>query len=121
MTERIALPQELIGRRHIYNQYVIRFTEGRDVRDGVMNHLKSAGIGCEVYYPLTLPQQDCFREVPTASESYPNSEAAAEETLAIPIFAELREEQLAEVVREIGAALMEHRLQPVNESSNAEC
>ena len=121
LTERIALPQELIGRRHIYNQYVIRFTEGRDVRDGVMNHLKSAGIGCEVYYPLTLPQQDCFREVPTASESYPNSEAAAEETLAIPIFAELREEQLAEVVREIAAALMEHRLQPVNESSNAEC
>src|SRR5438477_5994335 len=44
LTERIALPQELIGRRHIYSQYVIRFTEGRDVRDGVMNHLRSAGI-----------------------------------------------------------------------------
>ena len=105
LTERIVLPRQSPGRRHIYNQYVIRFTEGRETRDRVMNHLKGAGIGCEVYYPLTLPQQECFAEVPSASESYPNSEAAAEQTLAIPVYSELREEQLAEVVREIGAAL----------------
>ena len=105
LTERIALPRELSGRRHVYHQYVIRFTEGREVRDRVMNHLKGAGIGCEVYYPLTLPQQECFGGVPTASESYPNSEAAAEQTLAIPVFAELTDDQMAEVVKEIGAAL----------------
>jgi len=105
LTERIALPRQLPGRRHVFNQYVIRFTEGREVRDRVMNHLKGAGIGCEVYYPLTLPQQECFAGVPSASDSYPNSDAAAAQTLAIPVFAELTDDQMAEVVKEIGAAL----------------
>lgn len=99
--ERVVLPVELEGRRHIYNQYILRFPEGRAVRDRVMNHLRGAGIGCEVYYPLTLPQQECFADVPGAREHYPNSEAASEQTLAIPVFPELKEEQIAEVVREV--------------------
>jgi len=103
--ERIVLPAELPGRRHIYNQYVVRFPEGRETRDRVMAQLKSAGIGCEVYYPLTLPQQECFRNVPGAQDRYPNSEAAAEQTLAIPIFPELTEGQIGEVVREIRKGL----------------
>ncbi|HEX2121184.1 MAG TPA: DegT/DnrJ/EryC1/StrS family aminotransferase [Thermoanaerobaculia bacterium] len=103
--ERVVLPEELPGRRHIYNQFVIRFPEGRAVRDRVMEHLKSVAIGCEVYYPLTLPQQECFRSVPGASTRFPNSEAAAEQTLAIPIYPELTEEQIAEVVREIRKGL----------------
>lgn len=102
---RVVLPQELPGRRHIYNQFIIRFPEGRATRDRVMEHLKGVQIGCEVYYPLTLPQQACFARVPRASESYPNSEAAAEQTLAIPIFPELLPEQITEVVAEIGKAL----------------
>jgi dTDP-4-amino-4,6-dideoxygalactose transaminase len=105
MTGRVVLPEELPGRRHIYNQYVIRFPEGRETRERVMEHLRKASIGCEVYYPLTLPQQECFRDVPGARDRYPNSEAAADQTLAIPVFPELREEQIAEVVREIGKAL----------------
>jgi dTDP-4-amino-4,6-dideoxygalactose transaminase len=104
-TERIVLPEELPGRRHIYNQYIVRFPEGAEVRDRVMNHLRSAQIGCEVYYPLTLPQQACFADVASSKESYPNSEAAAQQTLAIPVFPELKEEQIAEVVREIRKAL----------------
>jgi len=103
--DRVLLPEEIPGRRHIYNQYVIRFPEGRKVRDGVMDHLRSAGIGCEVYYPLTLPRQACFEHLPGAKDRYPNSEAAAEQTLAIPVFPELREEQIVEVVREIRKAL----------------
>jgi dTDP-4-amino-4,6-dideoxygalactose transaminase len=99
--ERVILAEELPGRRHIYNQYIVRFPEGRAVRDRVMEHLRKASIGCEVYYPLTLPQQDCFAGVPSAKGRYPSSDAAAEQTLAIPIFPELREEQIAEVVREI--------------------
>jgi dTDP-4-amino-4,6-dideoxygalactose transaminase len=85
----------------VFNQYVIRFPEGRAVRDKVMNHLKGAGIGCEIYYPLTLPQQECFRSVEGADEHFPCSEAAAAQTLAIPVFAELTKDQMAEVVREI--------------------
>jgi dTDP-4-amino-4,6-dideoxygalactose transaminase len=102
---RVILPEELEGRRHIYNQYIIRFPEGEGTRDAVMAHLKTAGIGCEVYYPLTLPQQECFRNVPGATDRYPNSELAAQQTLAIPVFPELREEQILEVVGEIAQAL----------------
>ncbi|HEV2722681.1 MAG TPA: DegT/DnrJ/EryC1/StrS family aminotransferase [Thermoanaerobaculia bacterium] len=102
--ERVILPRELPRRRHIYNQYIVRFPDGQ--RDQVMTRLKSAGIGCEIYYPLTLPQQECFRDcVPSARDAYPNSDAAARETLAIPIYPELTKEQLAEVVREIVRAL----------------
>jgi dTDP-4-amino-4,6-dideoxygalactose transaminase len=103
--ERIILPTELPGRRHIYNQYIVRFTEGRATRDRVMEHLKSRQIGCEVYYPLTLPQQECFKALPGAAERFANSELASDQTLAIPVFPELREEQIAEVVKETVAAL----------------
>lgn len=103
--DRVILPEELPGRRHIYNQYVVRFPEGAETRDRVMNHLRSVQIGCEVYYPLTLPQQTCFADLPCVKESFPNSEAAAQQTLAIPVFPELREEQIGEVVREIGRGL----------------
>ncbi|MDP9360164.1 MAG: DegT/DnrJ/EryC1/StrS family aminotransferase, partial [Acidobacteriota bacterium] len=84
--DRVVLPRELPRRRHVYNQYVIRFTDGGDTRDRVMNHLKSAGIGCDVYYPLTLPQQECFRGIASAGGQFPNSDLAAAQTLAIPIF-----------------------------------
>ena len=105
VSQRIVLPEELSGRHHVYNQFVVRFPEGRKVRDRVIEHLRSKSIGCEVYYPLTLPQQECFANVPSASDGFPQSDAAAAQTLAIPIFPELTEGQIAEVVEEIGLAL----------------
>ncbi len=102
---RVVLPKELPKRHHVYNQYVIRFTDGKETRDRVMNHLKSAGIGCEIYYPLTLPQQECFRSNKCAKESYKNSETAAEQTLAIPVYAELTQDQMREVVTQIQKGL----------------
>ena len=103
--ERVVLPSELPKRHHVYNQYVIRFPEGRVTRDRVMNHLKAAGVGCEVYYPLTLPQQACFKDNLSASDSFPASDAAADQTLAIPVYPELTRDQMAEVVREIMTGL----------------
>lgn len=105
LTGRVALPKEMPNRHHVFNQYIIRFTEGRETRDRVMAHLKSVNIGCEVYYPLTLPQQECFRNVKGASDRYPCSEQAADQTLAIPVYPELTADQTAEVVREIRNAL----------------
>ena len=102
---RIVLPKEMPNRHHVFNQYIIRFTEGREVRDRVLAHLKSVNIGCEVYYPLTLAQQECFRNVKGASDRYPCSEQAADQTLAIPVYPELTSDQMAEVVREIGRGL----------------
>src|SRR5438128_2809444 len=86
--DRIILPRELPRHRHVFNQYVIRFQDGRD---RVMAHLKKAGIGCEVYYPRTLPQQECFAYLKAGR--FPNSEAAAEQTLAIPVYPELTRDQ----------------------------
>ena len=98
--DRVILPKELPRRRHVFNQYVIRLG---DKRDRVMEHLKKSGIGCEVYYPLTLPQQECFAYLKQGS--FPNSEKAAAQTLAIPVYPELKREQMEEVVREIKRGL----------------
>ncbi|HXG58107.1 MAG TPA: DegT/DnrJ/EryC1/StrS family aminotransferase [Thermoanaerobaculia bacterium] len=105
LNDRVVLPREMPGRHHVFNQYVVRFVDGRSTRDHVMAHLKSAGIGSEVYYPLTLPQQECFRGLPGANESFPNSETAAAQTLAIPVYPELTEAQMREVVAAIAKAL----------------
>ena len=94
------LPAELPRRKHVFNQYVIRFQEGRD---RVMEHLKKVGIGCEIYYPLTLPQQECFAYLKPGR--FPNAEAAAQQTLAIPVFPELTREQISEVAAEIRRVL----------------
>ncbi len=92
----IVLPREMPRRRHVFNQYVIRIEKGRDQ---LMAHLKGAGIGCEIYYPLTLPQQECFAHL--RAGRFPNSEIAAQQTLAIPVSPELTRPQMEEVAREI--------------------
>jgi dTDP-4-amino-4,6-dideoxygalactose transaminase len=104
--ERVLLPVTLPKRRHVYNQFCIRFPEGREVRDRVLNALRAAEIGCDIYYPLTLPDQECFRALPSAKDQFPESRAAAEQSLAIPIFPELRPEQIEEVVETIAKALV---------------
>ncbi|MBC8209371.1 MAG: DegT/DnrJ/EryC1/StrS family aminotransferase [Desulfobulbaceae bacterium] len=83
---------------HIFNQYVIRVQK----RDELLQHLQAEGIGCEVYYPVALHQQQClgpdFKIMPM-----PNSEEAAAQTLALPIYPELKKEMQEYVVRAIAA------------------
>ena len=87
--------------RHVRNQYVIRVKDGK--RDNVWNGLKAANIGCDVYYPVPLHLQECFAYLGYAKGAFPESERAALETLAIPIYPGLTEEQINHVVATVKA------------------
>jgi dTDP-4-amino-4,6-dideoxygalactose transaminase len=97
--ETVVTPRASPGGRHIYNQYVIR-AQGRDA---LRDHLTAAGVGTEIYYPVPLHLQQCFAYLGGRPGDYPESERAAAQTLALPIYPELTEPQLQYVVDSIAA------------------
>jgi dTDP-4-amino-4,6-dideoxygalactose transaminase len=97
LTEQISLPFERENVRHIYNQYVVRIP-GR--RDELRAFLTEAGVGTDIYYPVPLHLQECFEYVGYRTGDMPESEKAAAETLALPIYPELRRDQQEYVVEQ---------------------
>ena len=82
--------------RHIYNQFCIRVKDGK--RDALKQHLLDNGVGCAVYYPLSLHLQECFKSLGGKAGDYPLCENATTEVLALPVFGELSADQLEYVV-----------------------
>ncbi len=81
--------------RHIYHQYVINAGEQRD---SLKEYLLENGVGCEVYYPVTLHEQKCFSYLGYKSGDFPVSEKASKTTLAIPVYPELTIDEQTYVV-----------------------
>ncbi len=86
------------GYRHIYNQYVLRVG---NQRDDLRAFLTDQGIGNEIYYPVPLHLQECFADWGGQPGEHPVSEQAAAETIALPIYPDLTDEQLQTVAAAI--------------------
>lgn len=90
----VILPKETGWGSHIYHLYQARVQR----RNELMAYLKERQVGSEIYYPVPLHLQACFKDLGYAAGTLPNAESAAEETLALPIYPELTEEQIQHVV-----------------------
>jgi len=95
--DRVSLPPTVPGNFHVYNQFTVRAPK----RDELRAFLKEKGVGTEVYYPLPMHLQNCYRDLGHQKGSFPQSEHAAEEVMSLPIYAELTEAQQVYVVEMI--------------------
>jgi dTDP-4-amino-4,6-dideoxygalactose transaminase len=100
---RVTLPVEGLGQYHIYNQFVVRVPH----RDRVKEILAARQVSTAIYYPVPFHLQECFAPLGYAAGAFPHAEAAARETLALPIFGELTDAQLSHVVGSMAFALDE--------------
>ena len=87
ISEMVSAPSSTEGNDHVWNQFTIRITGGQ--RDAVRSQLAEKNVGSEIYYPIPLHQQACFKYLGYTERSLPVTEQAAAEVLALPIFPEL--------------------------------
>lgn len=97
---KVILPLERENVRHIYNQFVVRVPERRDQ---LREYLTNAGVGTDIYYPVPLHLQECFAYLGYGPGDFPEAELASQQTLALPIYPELKAEQQEYVVQQIAA------------------
>jgi dTDP-4-amino-4,6-dideoxygalactose transaminase len=113
---RVGLPVERPGHFHVYNQFVIRVAA--TLRDPLRAALTGRRIGTEIYYPIPLHLQVCFASLGHKPGDFPHAEAAAGETLALPIYPELSEEAQRHVVGAI-ARFYEEQARPIASGERA--
>ncbi|MBI1325559.1 transcriptional regulator [bacterium] len=103
----LVLPTEVEGRFHVFNQFVVRVRDNQ--RDALKESLAARKIGSEIYYPVPLHLQKCFSSLGYGPGDFPIAEAAAKETLALPMYPELSAEAQEHVVRSIARYFGERR------------
>jgi dTDP-4-amino-4,6-dideoxygalactose transaminase len=91
---KVETPFKTDDTNHIYNQYTIRVSD----RDGLQAHLKENGVGNAIYYPLSLHQQNCFKDLGYIEGDMPESEKASKEVISLPVYPELTEDMQKYVV-----------------------
>lgn len=101
----VVLPVESAGNYHVYNQFVIRVPS--EARDALRGHLAAQRVGTEIYYPIPLHLQVCFASLGYKPGDFPQSEAAASQTIALPMYPELTESAQGYVVDTIAEFLCE--------------
>ena len=99
LADSVGLPVERPGLRHVYNQFVIRVAP--EARDPLREHLQSRKVGTEIYYPIPMHLQPCFAALGHQPGDFPQAEAAARRTIALPIYPELTEAASRHVVDSI--------------------
>lgn len=92
----LRLPVAREGVYHVFNQYVVRVPDGK--RDALMAHLRKNDVGCAIYYPSGCHTQPCVADQGYHAGDFPETERAARETVSLPIFSELSDEQKETVV-----------------------
>lgn len=98
----ITLPKAIYKKNenpyfHIYNQYNLRVEKRNELKD----YLTKNEIGSEIYYPVPFHKQECFKDLNSSFDNFPISDALASDSLAIPIFPELKKEQIEFVANTI--------------------
>ncbi len=116
LDEVVTLPVEKPGHFHVYNQFVVRVPS--DARDPLRDHLAKNRVGSEIYYPIPLHLQVCFASLGHKSGDFPASEAAATETIALPIYPELSDEAIRHVVGSIASFFDAQTILPFHRKRN---
>ncbi len=94
--ESVVTPKVKEGYEHVWHQYTVRVDGGRD-RDAAVEHLREAGIGTGVFYPLPVHQQGYIREI-VGDVSLPVTERMAQEVISLPVHPLVSEDDLATIV-----------------------
>jgi dTDP-4-amino-4,6-dideoxygalactose transaminase len=92
---KVVVPAIEKGNHSVYNQYVVRVPD----RDRMKHQLAERGVSTAIYYPIPLHLQDCFKYLGNKEGDFPESERACREVLALPVYPELREEQVRYVAK----------------------
>lgn len=108
LDQRLILPKQLPDRYHVWNQYTICVPGGR--RDELRTQLAEHQVGSEIYYPVPLHLQECFRTLGYRRGSLPVTERLCQEVLSLPIFPELTEAEQDRVVEVIRDSLLSERI-----------